>query len=135
MSGAIAALEARHNIVLFNRVGRRVELTGNGRAFLDKAREVLSSASAAEASLLELRGLKREIITLQASQTTGAYWLPERLARFFTQNIRTSISSFRSETPIRSQPRSAPVAPRSVSSRASSISPISSLNRSTTTSS
>ena len=94
VSGAIAALEERHNIVLFNRVGRRVELTGNGRAFLDKAREVLSSASAAEASLLELRGLKREIITLQASQTTGAYWLPERLARFHAKypNIDIELS-------------------------------------------
>ena len=82
VSGAIATLEERHNIVLFSRVGRRIELTGNGRAFLDQAREVLRTASAAELSLLELRGLKRGRITLQASQTTGAYWLPERLARF-----------------------------------------------------
>jgi DNA-binding transcriptional LysR family regulator len=82
VSGAIAALEERHNIILFNRVGRRIELTQNGRTFLNQAREVLRSAGAAEASLLELRGLKRGVIAVQASQTTGAYWLPERLARF-----------------------------------------------------
>lgn len=85
VSGAIAALEERHDIALFNRVGRRIELTQNGRAFLDQARVVLRSAGTAEASLLELRGVKRGIITLQASQTTGAYWLPERLARFHAQ--------------------------------------------------
>ncbi len=82
VSGAIAALEARHDVVLFNRVGRRIELTQDGRVFLEQAQKVLRTAVAAEQSLLELRGLKRGAITLHASQTTGAYWLPERLARF-----------------------------------------------------
>ena len=82
VSGAIAALEARHNVALFNRVGRRIELTQDGRIFLDQARSVLRVAEAAELSLLELRGLSRGVMTVHASQTTGAYWLPERLARF-----------------------------------------------------
>jgi DNA-binding transcriptional LysR family regulator len=82
VSGAIQALEARHGIALFNRVGRRIELSHDGRVFLDQARIVLRTADDAELSLLELRGLKRGVITMHASQTTGAYWLPERLARF-----------------------------------------------------
>jgi DNA-binding transcriptional LysR family regulator len=82
VSGAIQALEARHRVALFARVGRRVELTADGRMFLDQARMVLRTAEAAEQSLLELRGLKRGVINIHASQTTGAYWLPGRLARF-----------------------------------------------------
>lgn len=82
VSGAIQALEARHNIVLFNRIGRRIELTRDGRIFLEQARMVLRTANDAEVSLLDLHGLKRGVISLHASQTTGAYWLPARLARF-----------------------------------------------------
>src|SRR5271166_5873830 len=68
VSGAIAALEARHSITLFNRVGRRIELTQDGRIFLEQARSVLRTADAAELSLLELRGLSRGVMTVHASQ-------------------------------------------------------------------
>jgi DNA-binding transcriptional LysR family regulator len=97
VSGAIASLEAHHNISLFDRVGRRIELTHDGRFFLEQARMVLRTADAAELSLLELRGLKRGVINLHASQTIGAYWLPERLVRFHTKHpdieIRLSIGN------------------------------------------
>lgn len=94
VSGAIQALEARHRIALFNRVGRRIELNYNGRIFLDQARLVLRAADEAEGSLLELQGLKRGVVHLYASQTTGAYWLPERLARFHAKypNIDLKLS-------------------------------------------
>jgi DNA-binding transcriptional LysR family regulator len=82
VSGAIQALEARHGVSLFHRVGRRIELTPDGRLFLQEARSVLRAATAAELSLMELRGLKRGAISIHASQTTAAYWLPQRLARF-----------------------------------------------------
>jgi len=82
VSGAIQALEARHAVTLFHRIGRRIMLTQDGRMFLEQARNVLRAAEAAELSLLELQGLKRGAIAMHASQTTGAYWLPERLARF-----------------------------------------------------
>jgi DNA-binding transcriptional LysR family regulator len=82
VSGAVQALEARYKVSLFNRIGRRIELSPDGRAFLDHARSVLRAAETAARSLAELRGLKRGLIALHASQTTGAYWLPQRLARF-----------------------------------------------------
>lgn len=91
VSGAIQSLEARHNISLFHRIGRRIELTQVGRLFLEEARTVLRAADAAELSLLELRGLKRGVITVHASQTTGAYWLPERLARFHAEHPNIDI--------------------------------------------
>lgn len=97
VSGAIQSLETRHNISLFNRVGRRIELTPDGRFFLEQARMVLLAADAAEHSLLELRGLTRGAINLHASQTIGAYWLPERIVRFHTEHpnieIRLSIGN------------------------------------------
>ena len=41
-SSAIAALESRHDTKLFDRVGRHIELTEAGQAFLVEARSVLS---------------------------------------------------------------------------------------------
>ena len=47
-SHAIAALEARHDTKLFDRVGRRIELTEAGHIFLAEARAVLARTEAAE---------------------------------------------------------------------------------------
>lgn len=81
-SGAIAALEARHDVRLFDRVGRRIELTDAGRVLLGEARTVLARATGAELALAEIGGLKRGRLRLVASQTIAGYWLPERLAVF-----------------------------------------------------
>lgn len=82
VSAAIAALEARHGVHLFHRVGRRIELTDTGRAFLSEARAVLGRAQAAEHALAEFAGLERGTLGLVASQTIAGYWLPPLLARF-----------------------------------------------------
>jgi DNA-binding transcriptional LysR family regulator len=92
VSGAISALENRHGVALFHRVGRRVELTENGRSFLEDARAVLRSAAAADQALCELRELRRGAINIHASQTTASYWLPERLARFKARHPQIKIS-------------------------------------------
>ncbi|VFU09399.1 LysR substrate-binding domain-containing protein [Methylocella tundrae] len=81
-SSAIAALEARHDAKLFNRVGRRIELTEAGRIFLDEARSVLAQAESAERALREINGLRRGALTVQASQTIASYWLPRHLVAF-----------------------------------------------------
>lgn len=81
-SAAIAALEERHAIKLFHRVGRGIRLTEAGRLFLAEARGVLARASAAETVLDELGGLKRGTLRVVASQTIAAYWLPPILAAF-----------------------------------------------------
>lgn len=81
-SAAIAALEARHDVVLFHRIGRRIELTEVGRVFLDEARAVLGRATSAEQALSEFAGLKRGTLRLVASQTIVGYWLPQYLADF-----------------------------------------------------
>tara|TARA_B100000678_G_scaffold158690_1_gene132608 strand:+ start:683 stop:1573 length:891 start_codon:yes stop_codon:yes gene_type:complete len=81
-SGAIAALEARHDAKLFHRVGRGIELTDAGSFFLVEARAVLARAEEARVALEEYGGLKRGHLRLVASQTIASYWLPERLAVF-----------------------------------------------------
>lgn len=81
-SAAIAALEERHGIKLFHRIGRGITLTEAGRLFLTEARGVLARAGAAETVLDELGGLKRGTLRVVASQTIAAYWLPPILAAF-----------------------------------------------------
>ncbi|WP_157220642.1 LysR substrate-binding domain-containing protein [Flavisphingomonas formosensis] len=81
-SAAIAALEARHAVSLFHRVGRRIELTEAGRVLLDEARAILGRAASAEQALAEFNGLQRGTLKLIASQTIAGYWLPRHLAAF-----------------------------------------------------
>jgi DNA-binding transcriptional LysR family regulator len=81
-SAAIAALESRYDIKLFDRIGRGVVLTQTGRDFLIEARAVLAHAKAAVQVLDDLAGLKRGSLTIAASQTVGNYWLPGRINAF-----------------------------------------------------
>jgi len=81
-SAAIAALEARYGIKLFDRIGRGIVLTQTGRDFLDEAREVVARAKAAAQVLDDLAGLKRGSLSLAASQTVANYWLPRRIETF-----------------------------------------------------
>jgi DNA-binding transcriptional LysR family regulator len=81
-SHAIAALEARYDTKLFNRIGRHIELTEAGEAFLGEARAVLARAERAELVLSEFGTLKRGTLAVQASQTIASYWLPRHLVDF-----------------------------------------------------
>lgn len=82
VSASIKVLEERYGTPLFNRVGRRIEISEAGLAFLVEARRTLASARAAELTLAELGGLKRGTLTIQASQTIASYWLPPFLVQF-----------------------------------------------------
>src|ERR1700731_453812 len=65
-SAAIAALETRYGIKLFDRVGRGSVLTQTCRDFLNEAREVGARAKAAAQVLDDLAALKRGPSTLAA---------------------------------------------------------------------
>ncbi len=82
VSAAIAALESRYSVTLFDRVGRRIELNEVGRLFLGEARAVLARATTAELALSEMSGLKRGTLSVHASQTIASYWLSPRLVAF-----------------------------------------------------
>jgi len=81
-SSAIAALEVRYGIKLFDRIGRGIVLTETGRDFLGEARAVVARAKAAAQVLDDLAGLKRGSLSLAASQTVANYWLPQRIETF-----------------------------------------------------
>src|SRR6516225_2732803 len=74
-SAAVAALEARYQTKLFDRVGRRIVLTAAGKAFLVEAKSILARVVAAETVLDDLAGLARGHLALAASQTIANYWL------------------------------------------------------------
>jgi DNA-binding transcriptional LysR family regulator len=82
VSAAIAALEGRHRVTLFDRVGRSIVLNETGRLFLREAQAVLASAKAAEAALTDLSGLMHGELSIMASQTVAGYWLAPRLAEY-----------------------------------------------------
>lgn len=82
VSTAIRTLEDRYGVALFNRVGRQIELSEGGRAFLPEARAALAAAAAAERALREAADLRRGSLAIEASQTVAAYWLPPVLMRF-----------------------------------------------------
>lgn len=81
-SSAVAALEARYGVRLFDRIGRGIVLTRTGRDFLNEARAVLARAQVATQVLGDLAGLKRGLLSIAASQTAANYWLPSRLQTF-----------------------------------------------------
>lgn len=82
VSGAIHALESRHDVKLFHRVGRRIELTDEGREFVLEAKAIMSQVRSAEARLHDLSGVRRGSLAVFASQTIAAHWLPRHLVRF-----------------------------------------------------
>ena len=81
-SAAITALEKRHAVKLFDRIGRRIVLTKAGSIFLTEARAVLARAASAETVLADLASLKLGSLTLAASQTVANYWLPPLMQRY-----------------------------------------------------
>jgi len=82
VSHAISVLETRHDARLFDRVGRRIELTEAGRALLAEARVILAQVDHAELTLSAFGRLERGTLVLMASQTIASYWLPRHLVTF-----------------------------------------------------
>ena len=81
-TASIQALEGRHGTKLFHRIGRRLELSESGLAFLPEARAVLAAVSGADLALQELSGSVRGRLAIAASQTLASHWLPPLLMRF-----------------------------------------------------
>jgi Transcriptional regulator len=86
VSAAVAAIESRYAVTLFDRVGRGIRLTETGKRFLAQARAVLARAAEAETVLADLSALKIGSLALSASQTVGNYWLPPLMQRFHAGN-------------------------------------------------
>ena len=82
VSAAIQSLEEQYGVKLFNRVGRRIELTLAGKMLQVEAQKILTQVELTERGLRELNDLKRGELRLGASQTIGNYWLPHFISLF-----------------------------------------------------
>ena len=81
VSMQIRELETVIGLPLFERAGRKTELTLTAEYFLVYARRVLATIKEAEDSLTRLRGLKGGRVTL-GMVSTAKYFLPRLLAAF-----------------------------------------------------
>ncbi len=100
VSSAVRKLEDFYGVQLFDRVGRGLAITAEGRLFLDEARATLTRMRSAERFLGELGGLQRGVLSIAASQTIASYWLPGVLMGFHTRypGIEFSLSIGNTET-------------------------------------
>lgn len=93
LSKQIQALEGELGTQLFDRVGRRIELTDAGRLLLPYVRRVLREVEAARAALRERADLTSGHVAIGAPPTIGARLLPDALAEFNSlhQNIELEL--------------------------------------------
>lgn len=67
VSAAIQSLEEQYGVKLFNRVGRRIELTLAGKMLQVEAQKILTQVELTERGLRELNNLKQGELKLGAS--------------------------------------------------------------------
>lgn len=82
ISKRIAALEAALATPLFNRVGRRIDLTDAGRTLLPYARRVLAELEDGRRALSQLAGEVSGRLSIGTSHHIGLHRLPEVLRRY-----------------------------------------------------
>lgn len=87
-SAALAELEQRLAVALFDRVGRRLVLNSNGRRFYPQARQLLEQAR----SLSGLFAAGGSRLHLGASTTIGNYLLPRLLASLPQEMAQAQVS-------------------------------------------
>ena len=85
LSKQIQVLETELGVKLFNRVGRRIELSDAGHVLLPYARRILHDVQHARAALQQIGDLQRGHVALGASPTVGTHLLPQALAEFTRQ--------------------------------------------------
>jgi len=78
----LAALESRLALRLFHRTTRRLQLTPEGEAFVDKARALLDGFAALEHELGERLAEPRGLLRVCSSFGFGRAWVAPALARF-----------------------------------------------------
>lgn len=81
VSAAISTLERQYDVRLFDRVGRGIVLTEEGRVMIGAARALMNEAETVRLTLMDLAQETRGHLRIAASQTIASYWLPRYLAR------------------------------------------------------
>ncbi len=84
LSQQIGQLEHELGAALFDRIGRRVQLTTAGEMFRLHARRVLQEVEDAQVALSDLEGLDAGRLSLGVVQTASASLIPPAVSRFAT---------------------------------------------------
>jgi LysR family transcriptional regulator for metE and metH len=82
LSHQLRDAEERLGVRLFDRVGRRLQLSAAGERLLASARSVLAELGRVEAELRGGAAKPRELIRLTTQCNTVYHWLPSRVRRF-----------------------------------------------------
>lgn len=82
LSLQVQDLEKELEVALFDRIGRRVQLTQAGRVFREYAQRVLITIEEGKIALAELDGMLRGSLTVGVVQTVNAYLTPLVIADF-----------------------------------------------------
>jgi len=85
ISKHVRSMEEELGVPLFDRLGKKVELTHAGEILYEAAHEVLASVASAEQRIQELDGLGRGRLRVGASFPVGLYVLPRVLAAYRKQ--------------------------------------------------
>lgn len=82
ISKRIAALEQSLDTPLFDRIGRKVQLTEAGRALLERTRAIMNELDDVKRSLANLSGEIRGALSLATSHHIGLHRIPQVLKQF-----------------------------------------------------
>lgn len=92
ISQHIQALEEYYRAVLFEKSGKRVELTPAGAALYTHAREILDLHKASKQAVADIVELVTGKLTIGASLTIGEYILPRMMAAFSQRHPKVNFS-------------------------------------------
>ncbi len=95
LSIAVKKLEDELGVTLLNRQERKVTLTAEGRAFIDRARQIDELVKSTIHEMEEFRGLERGEIKVGIPGMLGAHYFPTVIADFRQQypNLKLSVYS------------------------------------------
>ena len=100
LSQQIIKLEDELGARLFDRLGRSVQLTDLGKAFLPRARSVLRELEAAKGDVDERKGSVGGPICIGVIPTVAPYFLPAQLTSFTRQFPQARLSVVEEITPV-----------------------------------
>lgn len=92
LSQQVRKLEDELGSPLFDRLGRAVQLTQFGEAFLPRAEGILRQVDEARSEIQEMAGSEQGKLVIGAIPTVAPYYLPSRLAAFVRKFPKARIS-------------------------------------------
>jgi DNA-binding transcriptional LysR family regulator len=89
----IQRLQEHYEIKFFNRFGKKMALTDAGEVLYETAEKIFEMESQAEESIRDFQQQKRGHIRIHASESFGAYYLPDIIVSFSKSNPNIRISA------------------------------------------